>query len=43
MEIIDWIDHAVTIDIMEGSESKKHVVVFPGVYLCRFENHVSVQ
>src|SRR5579871_2444273 len=42
MEVIDWIDHAVTIDIMEGSESKNHVVVFPGVYLCRFENHVSV-
>ncbi|HEY2820235.1 MAG TPA: ABC transporter ATP-binding protein [Candidatus Acidoferrum sp.] len=43
MEVIDWIEHAVTIDMMEGSESKNHVVVFPGVYLCRFENHVSVQ
>jgi lipopolysaccharide transport system ATP-binding protein len=43
MEVIDWIDHAVTMDMMEGNESKNHVTVFPGVYLCRFENHVSVQ
>jgi hypothetical protein len=43
MEVIDHIEHAVTLDIMESEESKQHVVVFPGVYLCRFENHVSIQ
>jgi lipopolysaccharide transport system ATP-binding protein len=43
MEIIDHIEHAVTLDIMESEESKQHVMVFPGVYLCRFENNVVIQ
>ena len=42
MEVIDHVEHAVTLDIAEGEESSQHVTVFPGVYLCRFENSVSV-
>jgi lipopolysaccharide transport system ATP-binding protein len=42
MEIIDHIEHAVTFDVMEGEETSQHVIVFPGVYLCRFENSVRV-
>src|SRR6266852_5869 len=43
MEIIDHIEHAVTLDVMEGEESSQHVIVFPGLYLCRFENSVTIQ
>jgi hypothetical protein len=42
MEVIDHIEHAVTFDVMEGKETSQHVIVFPGVYLCRFEHRVSV-
>jgi lipopolysaccharide transport system ATP-binding protein len=40
MEVIDHIEHAVTLDVAEGEESSQHVTIFPGVYLCRFENSV---
>jgi lipopolysaccharide transport system ATP-binding protein len=42
MEVIDHIEHAVTLDLMESKESSKHVYVFPGIYLCRFENDVVI-
>jgi lipopolysaccharide transport system ATP-binding protein len=42
METIDHVEHAMTLDIVESEETSQHVVIFPGVYLCRFENSVSV-
>lgn len=42
MEVIDQVEHAVTIEMAEGEETSQHAVVFPGVYLCRFENNVRV-
>jgi lipopolysaccharide transport system ATP-binding protein len=42
MEIIDHIEQATTVNIMEGEETSQHVVVYPGVYLCRFENEIRV-
>ena len=42
METIDHIEHAVTLDVMEGEENSRHSVTYPGVYLCRFENSVSI-
>jgi hypothetical protein len=36
------VEHAMTLDIVESEETSQHVVIFPGVYLCRFENSVSV-
>jgi lipopolysaccharide transport system ATP-binding protein len=42
MEVIDHVEHAVTLDIAEGEETSQHVTVFPGVYLCRFENNVHI-
>jgi lipopolysaccharide transport system ATP-binding protein len=42
METIDFIEHAVTLDVMEGDESRRHGVTYPGVYLCRFEQSVSL-
>ena len=43
MEVVDHVEQAATLDIMEGEEAKKHAVTFPGVYLCRFESEVSVR
>jgi hypothetical protein len=43
MEIIDHIEHAATLDVVEGEESSQHVIVFPGLYLCRFEHNVTIQ
>jgi lipopolysaccharide transport system ATP-binding protein len=42
MEIIDDIEHAATLDFSEGEETSRHPVVFPGTYLCRFEQNVSI-
>lgn len=42
METIDHIEHATTLDVMEGEEASKHGITYPGVYLCRFETYVSI-
>ncbi len=42
MEVMDHVEHAATLDVMEGEETSQHVIVFPGIYLCRFENNVTV-
>jgi lipopolysaccharide transport system ATP-binding protein len=42
METFDHLEHAVTLDVAEGEETRQHPVVFPGVYLCRFEQYVSI-
>jgi lipopolysaccharide transport system ATP-binding protein len=42
METIDFIEHAVTLDVMEGEDSSRHGITYPGVYLCRFDNNVSI-
>ena len=42
METIDHIEHAVTLDVMEGEGNSRHGITYPGVYLCRFENSVSI-
>jgi lipopolysaccharide transport system ATP-binding protein len=38
MEVVDDIEHAVTLDVVENEETSQHPVIYPGVYLCRFEN-----
>jgi lipopolysaccharide transport system ATP-binding protein len=42
METIDHVEHAVAFDVMESDETSQHVIIFPGVYLCRFEHSVNV-
>jgi lipopolysaccharide transport system ATP-binding protein len=42
MEVVDDIEHAVTFDIVESEETSQHVVIYPGVYLCRFEGNLSI-
>jgi lipopolysaccharide transport system ATP-binding protein len=42
METVDYIEQAATLDVMESRESSQQVVNYPGVYLCRFENHVTM-
>ena len=43
MEILDYVEHATNLDVMEGEETKQHVIIFPGVYLCRFNNDITIQ
>jgi len=43
MEVFDYIEHATSFNVMEGEANSRHVIVFPGVYLCRFENSFSIQ
>jgi lipopolysaccharide transport system ATP-binding protein len=38
VEHIDHIEHAVTFHVIESEETSRHSVIYPGVYLCRFEN-----
>jgi len=40
METVDHVEQAVTLDVMEGEETSRHGVTYPGIYLCRFENEV---
>jgi lipopolysaccharide transport system ATP-binding protein len=42
MEIIDHIEHAVDLEIVESEETSQHTVIYPGTYLCRFEHSVSI-
>ena len=39
IEAVDHIEHAVTVDIVESEETNQHPIIYPGVYLCRFENN----
>lgn len=38
IEALDYIEHAVTLEVIGSKETSKHPIVYPGVYLCRFEN-----
>jgi len=40
--IIDYVEHAATVDFAEGEETKGHAIVYPGRYLCRFEQEVEI-
>ena len=42
LETIDHIEHATSIDFVENDETSRHSRIFPGTYLCRFENSVSI-
>jgi hypothetical protein len=42
METVDHIEHAATLDFMEGEANSKDGNTYPGVYLCRFENSVEM-
>ncbi len=42
METIDHVESAATFDIVESEESSQHTIVYPGTYLCRFEQSVSI-
>ena len=42
VETIEDIEHATTMDIVEGEETSRHSVLFPGTYLCRFDESISV-
>ena len=42
MEVLDYIEHAVAFNVIENEETSQHSVVYPGTYLCRFENTFSI-
>src|SRR5215469_15882031 len=42
METLDHIEYAASIDFVESKETSQHTIVYPGVYLCRFEQTVSL-
>jgi hypothetical protein len=42
VENIDHVEHATTIDFAENEETSGHPVVYPGTYLCRFQQNVSI-
>jgi lipopolysaccharide transport system ATP-binding protein len=42
VEALDHIEHAVTLQIIESEETSRHSVIYPGVYLCRFEHNFTI-
>jgi homopolymeric O-antigen transport system ATP-binding protein len=42
VESIDDIEHAVAMDVAEGAESRNYPQIYPGTYLCRFEESISI-
>jgi lipopolysaccharide transport system ATP-binding protein len=42
METIDDVEYASSLDFIESEETTRHTEIFPGTYLCRFEQSFSV-
>jgi lipopolysaccharide transport system ATP-binding protein len=42
VETVDHVEYATTLDFAEGEENSGHAVIYPGKYLCRFEENVSI-
>jgi len=42
MEAIDDIEFATSLEFIETEETSRHTEIFPGMYLCRFENSVRI-
>lgn len=42
IETVDYIEFASTLEFVEGDESRAHPVLYPGRYLCRFEESVAI-
>ncbi len=42
LETVDDVESATAIDFVESEETNRHTVIYPGVYLCRFEQDVSI-
>jgi lipopolysaccharide transport system ATP-binding protein len=42
MELIDHVEHAITLEIAEHEVPSKHLIDFPGIYLCRFEKYITI-
>jgi lipopolysaccharide transport system ATP-binding protein len=42
METIDDIEFATSLEFIDSKETSRHTETFPGMYLCRFEQNVSV-
>jgi lipopolysaccharide transport system ATP-binding protein len=38
LEIVDHVENATTLDFVESEETSQHSVIYPGIYLCRFES-----
>jgi hypothetical protein len=41
-EAVDHVEYAMTVNVVEGEENRGHSIIYPGVYLCRFEQSVTV-
>ena len=42
VETTDHIEHAVILNVMEIQDDSQHPIIYPGVYLCRFEESISI-
>src|SRR5882724_2580064 len=42
MEAIDDVEFATSLEFIESEETSLHTEIFPGMYLCRFENSVRI-
>lgn len=42
MEIIDHVENSVTLNVVESDETNQHSEIYPGIYLCRFENSFAI-
>jgi len=42
IEVTDFVEHATGLDIAAAKTDSEHPIVYPGVYLCRFDENVSI-
>jgi lipopolysaccharide transport system ATP-binding protein len=42
METTDHVEHAARLTVMELEDESEHPIVYPGVYLCRFDEAISI-
>jgi hypothetical protein len=42
LETTDHVEHALSLNVMEVGDDSEHPILYPGVYLCRFEHNISI-
>jgi lipopolysaccharide transport system ATP-binding protein len=42
MEVVDYIEHALALDVIESQVDNGHPISYPGVYQCRFDSEIVI-
>jgi hypothetical protein len=43
IEDVDHIEHVMAFNVLERRDDSEHPILYPGIYLCRFEENVRIR